>query len=79
MISKHDLKQTKLLGNLTDDMLEKLLPVTDLITLDDRDVVFRNGDSADFLYLVKRGKNIKSWKKRYFVLFENKVCGMGSI
>jgi len=24
-------------------------------------------------YLVKRGKNVKSWKKRYFVLFENKV------
>ena len=24
-------------------------------------------------YLIKRGKNIKSWKKRYFVLFENKV------
>jgi len=23
-------------------------------------------------YLVKRGKNIKSWKKRYFVLFENR-------
>eukprot|EP00483_Globobulimina_turgida_P012614 UN12637 len=24
-------------------------------------------------YLIKRGKNIKSWKKRFFVLFENKV------
>ena len=24
-------------------------------------------------YLVKRGKNVKNWKKRYFVLFENKV------
>jgi len=31
------------------------------------------GKTAYSGYLVKRGKNVKSWKKRWFVLFENKL------
>lgn len=56
MISKNELKRNRLLNHLTDEMLEKLAAVTHVVTYKNRDVVFRSGAIADYLYMVKKGK-----------------------
>jgi CRP-like cAMP-binding protein len=56
MVTKEDIKAIVILGFLTDDMIAKLLPITELLKFDDGDVVFREGESAEFFYMVRRGK-----------------------
>ena len=56
MITTEDLKQIVMLGYLTDAMLEKLVPITDLLLFDENDIIFRQGEKSSRLYMVKQGK-----------------------
>ncbi|MGD8833523.1 MAG: cyclic nucleotide-binding domain-containing protein [Desulfobacteraceae bacterium] len=56
MITIDDLKQIVMLGYLTDEMLEKLVPITDLLLFDENEFIFRQGDKSDRLYMLKEGK-----------------------
>lgn len=51
-----DLKQFVILSYLTDAMLEKLVPITDVLSFDINEYVFKQGDDADRFYMVSRGK-----------------------
>ena len=65
MISRKDLKQIVMLGYLTDEMLDKLIPITDLLLFDENEFIFRQGDNANRFYMLKLGK----------VLLELKITG----
>lgn len=56
MISKEDLKQIIMLGYLDDTMLEKIIPITDLLLFDKEEFIFRQGDKSNRLYMLKKGK-----------------------
>ncbi len=56
MISIEDLKQFVMLGYLTDEMLAKLIPITETLLYDDHKMVFNQGEPADRLFLLKNGK-----------------------
>jgi len=56
MITREDLKQIVMMGYLTDEMLDKLVPITDLLLFDEKEFIFRQGDKSERLYMVKQGK-----------------------
>ena len=56
MVSIEDLKKIFLLENLTDEMLEKILPMTQLRQFKEREVIFEEDQRADDFYMLKRGK-----------------------
>jgi len=56
MVTKKDLKSIVILGFLTDEMIDTLVPITELFKFDEGEVVFREGDHADTFYMVWRGK-----------------------
>ncbi len=55
-MTREELKQIIMLGYLTDDMIDQLIPITDLLLFDDKEVVFRQGDKADRFYMLQQGK-----------------------
>ncbi len=55
MILVQDLKQFVMLGYLSDDMLTKLLPIAEMIIFDENEIVFKQGDKANHLLLLKKG------------------------
>jgi len=56
MISREDLKQIVMLGYLTDEMLDKLIPITELLHFDKNEYIFRQGDKAERFYMLQQGK-----------------------
>ncbi len=56
MISVKDLKQFVMLGYLSDDMLKHLVPITEMLVYEENEIVFRQGEAADRLFLLKKGK-----------------------
>ena len=56
MISRDDLKSIVVLSYLNDKMLDKLLPIIDVMMFQEEDVVFQEGDMAVRFYMIKRGK-----------------------
>jgi CRP-like cAMP-binding protein len=56
MVSTEDLKKMVLMTHLKDDMLNRITSITDVLTFDDQEIIFRQGDIADRFYMVKRGK-----------------------
>lgn len=56
MISEQDLKQFVMLGNLSDEMLKKLTLITDMLIFEENEMVFRQDQAADRIYLLKKGK-----------------------
>lgn len=56
MVSKEDLKKIVMLSYLSDDHLEKIVPITDFLRFDQGEIIFRQGDPAERLYMLKRGK-----------------------
>ncbi len=56
MISKAELKKDFFMKNLTDEMLEKIVSITQVIKVQSGEVIFNEGDSADNFYMVKSGK-----------------------
>lgn len=62
MISREDLKQIVMLGYLTDEMLDELIPITELLHFDERELIFRQGEKAQRFYMLKEGKVILEQK-----------------
>lgn len=58
MISREELKQIVMLGHLNDEMLDKLIPITELQHFDKREFIFRQGEKARYFYMLKEGKVI---------------------
>jgi CRP/FNR family transcriptional regulator, cyclic AMP receptor protein len=56
MISKDELRKMVILGQLSDAMLEKLLPLAERKHYEEREYIFREGDAAERFFLLKRGK-----------------------
>jgi CRP-like cAMP-binding protein len=56
MVSLQDLRGIALFEDLTDGMIEKLLPIAETESLDDRQIVYEAGSTADKFYSLKRGK-----------------------
>ena len=56
MVTSDDLKKMAIMSHLKDDMLDSLIPITDILRFEDQEVIFRQGDIADRFYMVKRGK-----------------------
>ena len=42
--------------HLKDDMLDRLIAITDVFAFSEQETIFRQGDIADRFYMVKRGK-----------------------
>ena len=47
-----------MLGYLSDEMLDKLIPITDVLHFDKREPVFRQGEKSHRFYMLKEGKVI---------------------
>lgn len=56
MIALENLRQFVMLGYLTDEMLEELVPITDILMFDRNEMVFSQDEPANRLYLLKTGK-----------------------
>ena len=56
MVSVAELKEIVMMTHLEDDMLARLRTIVDVLTFNDQEVIFRQGDVADRFYMVKRGK-----------------------
>jgi CRP-like cAMP-binding protein len=56
MVSVEDLKRVVLFENLTDGMLEQLVPMVQTETLGERQIIYEAGGKADYFYSLKRGK-----------------------
>ena len=52
MITRENLKQIVMLTYLTDDMLDELIPITELLQYDEKEYVFHQGDKADRYYSI---------------------------
>lgn len=55
MITVNDLKQIVMLGHLTDEMLNKLVPITEMLLFAENEMIFRQGEKADRFYFLKKG------------------------
>lgn len=56
MIARENLKQILILGYLTDEMLDKLIPIAELLLFDANEYIFRQGDKAERFYMLQKGK-----------------------
>ena len=56
MIDIQDLKQFVILEYLSDEMLKKLVPITETLLFDKNEKIFQQGDKADRFFLLKKGK-----------------------
>jgi CRP-like cAMP-binding protein len=74
MIKKSDLKNIEFLQCLTDEMLEKLLPITEVLEVKSNEIIFNEGDPAENFYLLKSG-HVLLEKKISKSMFVN-VCAI---
>ena len=56
MISVQELKKIVILGYLTDEMVEKLRPLVNMLRFEEGDTIFREGDPAKYFYMLRQGK-----------------------
>jgi len=63
MVSRYDLRQIVMLGYFSDEMLDKLAGAVDVLTFEEREYIFHQGEMADRFYWLKRGK----------ILFEQRI------
>jgi len=56
MIEVQDLKQFVMLGYLSDEMLNKLISIIDILGFDENEMVFKQGEKADRLFFLNKGK-----------------------
>ncbi|MCK4486208.1 MAG: cyclic nucleotide-binding domain-containing protein [Desulfobacterales bacterium] len=56
MVSVEDLKRIVLFEDLTDRMLENLLPMIQEASFEERQIIYEAGNRADRFYSLKRGK-----------------------
>ena len=56
MISRETLKQIVMMQYLSDEMLDELIPITELLQYNENEFIFHQGDKADRYYFVLQGK-----------------------
>ena len=56
MVTTEDLKKMVIMTHLKDDMLKRIISITDVLKFEDQEIIFRQGDIADRFYMVNRGK-----------------------
>ena len=56
MVTTEDLKKMVIMTHLKDDMLDRIISITDVLIFGDEEIIFRQDDIADRFYMVKRGK-----------------------
>ena len=56
MITRATLKNMVMLGYLTDEMLDQLIPITEMLQFDEKEFVFNQGEKADRFFFVQQGK-----------------------
>lgn len=56
MVTMEEVKEIYLFGNLSEDLLGKLLPLMQVRIFGDGVVVFREGEKADTVYMLRAGK-----------------------
>ncbi len=56
MIETKDLKQFVMLGYLSEEMLKSLVPITESQVYDAHEKVFKQGETADRFFFLKKGK-----------------------
>ncbi len=56
--ARKDLKQIFMLRYLSDEMLDKLIPITQLVHFEKRELIFRQGEKSRYFYMLKEGKVI---------------------
>ena len=56
MIDVQDLKQFVMLEYLSDEMLKKLVPITETLLFDHNEKIFQQGEEANRFFLLKKGK-----------------------
>jgi CRP-like cAMP-binding protein len=56
MLSYDDVRDIIILGHLSDAMLDAIIPNLDILQYEEDDIIFQEGDSAERLYFLKRGK-----------------------
>lgn len=74
MVTTEDLKKMVIMTHLKDDMLDRLIVITDVLTFNDQETIFRQGDIADRFYMVKRGKVLLEQK-----MTDNITVSVGSV
>lgn len=50
------LKQTDFFENMPDDKIEKILPLINLVSYKKNEILYKEGDSVQYIYIVKTGK-----------------------
>jgi len=56
MITRDELRKMVIMNSLSDEMLEKILPIVERKRYDQGEAVFRGGDTAEHFFLLKSGK-----------------------
>ena len=56
MLSYDDVREIIILSYLTDEMLDSVIPHLDILNYEEEDVIFQEGDPADRMFFLKRGK-----------------------
>ena len=56
MLSYDDLGDIIILNHLTDEMLDAVIPHLDILQYEEEDVIFQEGDPAERMFFLKRGK-----------------------
>ena len=56
MATKESLRSIQILEDLTDEMLDKLLPFIETHHFEERDTIFREGERTGKFYMLKKGK-----------------------
>jgi CRP/FNR family transcriptional regulator, cyclic AMP receptor protein len=55
-MTREDLRQITMLGYLTDEMLDELIPNTDSLVFEEKEIIFRQGQEAQRFYMLYQGK-----------------------
>ncbi len=58
MVSRDDLKSILVLRRLNDDMLDKLLPIIDILHFEKGELILKEGGKSTYFHLLKQGKVI---------------------
>ncbi|MFH1242517.1 MAG: Crp/Fnr family transcriptional regulator [Pseudomonadota bacterium] len=74
MVSIEDLRKMYLLKGLEDQVLEKISPITQLRQFKENEVIYEEGQAADNLYFLKRGKVLQEVE-----VSEVMIISLGSI
>ncbi len=56
MLSYDDVREIIILSYLTDEMLDSVIPHLDVLNFEEEDVIFQEGDLADRMFFLRRGK-----------------------